>query len=289
MEATTLINKILSAKSHRQVFTSDYKKEYRQISLLIHPDKCSLPKAQDAFDKLTEFKKNIEDGITFSDGICNITVKGKEIIFEGDSDLLKTSLKNYKILKAIADKQKSTFARYMPIKGEIMDGKLYFTTEEEAISVSNLTLEEEHVRWVLSRLLSYVAWLEKEEYVHTGINPESFCIAKNHGIYIISFYHLTKASSKLNTISAKYLTWYNPSIFKDKIAIPSIDLTMVKKSAIYLLGDRTGVGTPLKRKPIHEKLVEYLLKFETSSKDSFFEYRGLVKNVFGSKFHELEL
>lgn len=291
MEAEALIAKILSAKVPREILTpEEYKKDFRRLAQIIHPDHCSLPNAKDAFDKLNNFKEIFENGITFTDGVCSINVKGNEVVYEGDIDLLKTSYKNYKILKAIADKSKSTFARYMPIKGEIMDGKLYFTTEEDAIVVSSQTLIEEHVRWILRRLLSYAAWLEKEGFVHAGINPESFCIARNHGIYITSFYHVTKAQGKLKTVSGKYLSWYNPTALKEKIAVNSIDLTLLKKSAIYLLGDKTGVGTPLKRKgKVHEQLIEYLLKFEDNVFKSFDSYNELVEKVFGVNYHELKM
>lgn len=170
-----------------------------------------------------------------------------------------------------------------------IDSKGIITTDGNYYSLINKTLPEEHVRWILNRLLEFSAYMENLGYVHCGINPESLLVNPvNHGINIISFYHTIKTSSKVGTISAKYKNWYPASLFKNKVATSSIDIALSKGIACTLLGDPSGVGVKLK-KVISSPLSNFLIQSHNSAYETMIEYKNLLKNNYESKFYELKL
>jgi serine/threonine protein kinase len=160
---------------------------------------------------------------------------------------------------------------------------------KRAIPLGGLTLPQEHVNWVLSRLLEYTAYLAQVDFVHCGLMPENvFIVPENHGIIIISFYHLTRIGSTVKTISAKYKDWYPPELLQTKLATSGVDLEMVKKIAIYLLGDQSGAGVKL-RKTHNADFINFLIKRHDDPYNTYKEYRELLKNNFESKFHVLNI
>ena len=131
--------------------------------------------------------------------------------------------------------------------------------------------------------------MAQEGYVHCGINPESvFIVPETHGIIITSFYHLSLDDGRLRTISAKYQNWYPTEIFKEKRAKSIIDLELCKRTAAYLLGDKSGLGIKLKK--THNKdFINFLLNSHSNAFECYQAYRKMLKRNFEEKYHHLSL
>ena len=167
---------------------------------------------------------------------------------------------------------------------------LLATPPVRVVPLAGLTLPVEHVAWVLSRLLEFVAWLHQEGFCHAGLNPESLALApETHGLVAVSFYHLTSLNGPLTTISGKYRHWYPDVIFAEKRAVPGIDLALAQRTAVCLLGDPSGNGTRL-RGTVDDRLLTFLLRPHHNAYAAYDEYRKLLQQLFPKKqFHPLNL
>lgn len=272
---------ILAAQTYREVFTS--KEEYNTLVKKFHPDISTDKKASEIMQKLNEFKKIYDEGYKFKDESGDVVVKDLTIEFNGNST--GKSYSNYTLLKSKDDKDH--FHKYMP---KVVNNSLY-SSEYRIVPLLGLKLPHEHVNWILSRLLEYCSWLEEIGYVHCGINPKSvFIVPETHGIIISSYYHLTPLNRKVETINGEYINWYPSSLFKDKIAKSSIDIRLCKSLIIYLLGDKSGAGTKLKReKKVNQNMLSFLLENDTQVFTTYKKYRKLLKSNFPSKFHKLNI
>jgi len=286
MEVSELIKKILSSETIKVlVDMSDYDSSCKNIIKQIHPDKCSLPNANDAFIKFMELKNLFDGGFSFDDDAGKVTIKETIIKFEGNKDLIAKSVTNYNKLYNLAKSTKDGFVQYLP---ETFSGD-EMTLNANFLSLKDVVLPEEHVRWIINRLFEFSAYVERAGYVHAGLTLDSFLVNPiNHSIKVISFYHLRPINSKLETISAKYRMLYPASVFDKKLAENKIDVELVKRTGCLMLGDSSSMGVKLK-KTVSDALIQFLLRTSLNSIDNFYEYKKLLSDNYESKFYPLEL
>jgi len=294
MEEKQIIKRLLESKSAMDFFgnTPEWKKDYKAYSLKIHPDLCKEQNCAEAFTRLNRYKDELEKGLKHEDDAGSVTYNFKSVTIKGDVDFLKKSLTNYNKLMSLSDSASIAFKRYLPVSGRMTDdGELRFDLEFRSVPLSYLgDTEQLHVNWILSRMFEFSAWLTQVGFSHAGITPDSIYICpENHGMVCISFYHLTEIGSKLMTVSGKHQNLYPSYIFNDKVAVESLDLELSKRTAIYLLGDKSGTGTSLK-KTHNEDVIDFLQKKSKDAFETYNEYRTLLKNNFDTKqFHKLTI
>lgn len=284
-----LIDSILQAQSLLALFkTTDYKSVYREAVKLLHPDLCYLPAAADALIRLNELRLQYEKGRVITDDAGSIWSKDETVIFRGDSHLLEKSYRNLLQLKHLRGEAASHFQHYLPTHVRLSN-TIEAQFSHRALPLYGLQLPQEHVNWILSRLLEVVAWLAEEGFVHGGINPKSvFIVPETHGIILTSFYHMTREGERLRTVSAAYKNWYPASIFTDKRATSLIDIECCKRTAAYLLGDPSGLGIRLQKTHL-PPFIDFLLDHHTHPYDCYREYRKLLGQHFESRFIPLVL
>lgn len=290
MEANTAIATILKAKKIEDILdVSNIKSGFDAFIKLVHPDCCSLPQAHDATSKLIALRDVFEKGKTYTDDIGQYHTNGYFADFVGDKDFLKKSLDMYRRLKSFKDPSSLHFHRYLPETMEIQGDTLHVTFLHRAVPLYSLQLPQEHVNWILSRILECIAWFSQLGYVHAGITPASvFVVPETHGIIFTSFYHMTEIDRPLKTISARYRSWYPACTFDDKKAIPLIDIELGKKVAINLLGDPSGSGVRLK-KTHNNEFIDFVIRQHEDAYDTFKQYRALLDKLFEKKFYPLDL
>lgn len=287
------IRKILESKKPSDIFDlSKWKDQFRAWTIYLHPDKNTEPLAADALAVLLKYKKILENGIEFSDEICpKIIFKDNTLTFYGPMDKLKISYNNFNSIKGTVDNIATPFERYIPEKMELGADHLVVYLQHDPHLIHNVTLEEKHTRWFLNRLLEFSSLLnDKSGYTHAGLNPNSVLICpKEHGIQIVSFYHLIPVNSKMKSGVGihPYMSWYPAEIFSTKMSIPEIDLMMSKRLATYISGERSGFATSL-RGSFSDDLVNYLLTYDNTLLEGYFSYQDLL-NKSPRIFHELNL
>lgn len=286
-EAELLIQTILKATRPEEVVPSGaWLTGYKRIMRLIHPDTCSLPQAGLAAARLNALKLVFEKGVVYSDESGAYHSDGYKAQYEGDEALLKKSWDNYRRLRAAGP---AHLLKYLPRDMQWVHGKLAVHFTQRAVPLSGLQLPQEHVNWVLSRLLELVALVEEAGFVHGGLNPESvFVVPETHGIQVGTFYHLAPIGTQVSTLSGRYKSWYPPRLFDDKRARPATDLELAKKIAIALLGDPSGSGVKLK-KTHHAAFMDFVIRQDDVPYIAYRQYRDLLQQHFEKKFHILHL
>jgi len=289
MKLDELIHKINNSHGIADLFGSGHwKKAYRQAIMQLHPDKTSNPKAIAAIHKLNKMRVAYEKGHYIQDDAGEIISKNHSAIFQGNHLLLRQSLTNYQKLMSLNNRAALHFHNYLPSSIKMKDG-LKTCWPNTAFSLSGHQFPQRHVQWILSRLLEFSAWMAQEGFVHAGLHPESIWIVpKTHGIIIGSFYHLKRRGATIETISSKYQNWYPTDVFTHKKAISRIDIEMIKRTAVYLLGDSSGVGIKLKN-TITPTLLDFLLAEHQDPFQCFDQYRGLLKRNFKNEFHPMNI
>jgi hypothetical protein len=302
-----IIRKVIEAKTEAEFIDSgvfefeDGKlspSQVKEILKSIHPDICSLPGAAEATSKLNVWKDYFEEGKVFRDDAGEFKTNGFWLRSNnpGTDDKLaeniEWSIQNYDILSRSKPLESIHFRKYIPLSIAIETGAMNFefTFEKRSVPLSGLQLPQEHVNWILNRLLEYCTYLSQYGNMsHCGLNPESvFIVPETHGIQICSFYHMTKFGNKIGTISGKYSHWYPASVFQTKIASAAIDIECSKKIAAYLLGDPSGTGVRLK-KTHNEAFINFIVKQHTNAFEALEEYRAILAANFEKKFHHLSL
>jgi hypothetical protein len=291
MEQHEVIKSILAAKNYTNIFPDlkNWSGLYKTYAKQIHPDVCKLPNGSDALAKLNRFKDEINNGIKHKDDAGDIICKPYSITITGTPKLLKKSLDNWKILMSYTDDGAKHFQKYLPETGQILsDGKLEFTFYDRAVPLATLgVLPHEHVNWITNRMLEIAAWISEKGFVHCGINPDSvFIMPENHGAILTSFYHMTKIDDKVTTVSGRYKNFYPLYLFTNKKAAPSIDNELIKRTATYVLGDRSGSGTKL-RKTHNIEILDFLKKTDHNALASMELHKKVVKKNFETKYHIL--
>ena len=285
-----LIQKIIQANYLEQVLDVDeMDREFRKIYKIIHPDLCTDPQAHEAMIRLRDLKRKHIEGEIFKDDACQVRNHGTFMVFEGDHGAVQKSFRIYNSLMRLKDESSIHFQKYLPWQMNWTGHQLRVSFKHRVVPISGLQLPQHHVNWILSRLLEFSAWMAQIGYVHAGIHPESvFLVPETHGIVIGSFYHTTRINSKLESISGKYQNWYTPSVFTQKKAIPLIDTELAQKTAIYLLGDPSGVGIKLK-KTQNRAFVDFVIAQHREPYQCFLDYRKMLKDNFEKKFYPLDL
>ena len=285
-----LITKIKKARTYTEVFSDlvNWHDEYKEIAKRIHPDKCSLEGAQEALSKVNGYRDELNKGKTHKDDDGEVNYKVDKVTIKGNKETLTKSAKYLNQLLSYKEDMDISFQRYIPNKCLITDSTLELSLKERCIPLSSLgKLPQCHVNWILSRMIEFVGYLHLKGYVHAGINPDSVYIDPvNHGINVISFYHTTPIGQKLTTASGNYLHFYPEHVRTKKIATTDIDIELCKKTAIYLLGEHSGIGTPL-RKTHNPAFLDFISKSHSDTIECFKDYRTMINKNFEKKFVHL--
>lgn len=289
MNLDELIQKINNSHGIGELFgRENWKKAYRLAMMQLHPDKTNRADAIAALYKLNKMRAAYEKGYQFQDDAGEMQTTNHSVVFQGSHLLLNQSLVNYKRLTVLRNRAALHFHSYLPETMIAEDG-LKANWPVAAFSLSGRKFPQRHVQWILSRLLEFGAWLAQEGYVHAGLHPESiWVVPKTHGIIIGSFYHLKRRGAKLETVSGKYKNWYPTDVFTYKKAYSGIDVEMIKRTAVYLLGDQSGAGVKLK-KTVTPALLDFLLSEHQDVFQCYDEYRKLLKRNFKNEFHSMNI
>lgn len=287
MSLENLIQNIHRAHRIGELFVSaDWKRAYRAAVLQLHPDRCSHPEAAGALIRLNDLRAAHERGKLLVDDAGNLRAFDWGARFEGDRALLEQSQLNYNKLAVLRNRSAQHFQRFLPDHLSL-EKNLTASWSAVATALSGRSFPLHHVNWILSRMLEFCAWLSQESYVHGGLHPESiWLVPKTHGIIVGSFYHLQRKGARLTTVSANYQHWYPTAVFADKQAITQTDLEMCKRTAAYLLGDKSGSGVSLK-KTQPPAIVDFLLATHTDAYQCYDDFRQLLKAEFETKFHPM--
>lgn len=279
-----VIDVILKAIKYEDIFPVDGDVSYKGLMKWVHPDLNKDPRATDASAKLAKLVKDHTVGLTFTDDSGNYLCNYHWANYCGNLSVVDQGRKMQKKVLSTSTMQ---LKRYMPYSWED-DYKIVFL--DRALPLSGLTLPQDHVNWVVSRLLEFCMLVHHHTgTAHLGLTPDNiFIVPETHGVSVSGFYHATKLGDRMQTISAKYKSWYPASALASKKASEYVDIQMVKRIGAYLLGDRSGLGNKLIR--THNKdFVAFLTSYHDNSRDAFKAYREMIDKNFAKQFIHLNI
>lgn len=178
-----------------------------------------------------------EDVSTIYEGLSNDElIRLKISNDEQDNQLLENE---YKLLKEKKHLGLPSVISKLKINGRTT----LIMKKEEGLTPSELIKEygyipQEHIVWILERLLSLVGYLHSYRIVHGNIKPENIIIdVENHNVklmdYTLSIENANEQTSKYKIINEDYTPDYVSSTSK---VIPNADIYAIGKLAIYLMG-----------------------------------------------------
>jgi len=278
-----MIGRVLQA-THYLALAEGTAMTFREMLKAVHPDKCKHPQAQEATNRLLEMFRHFTSGTAFTDDSGDYLTNGHWVLFQGGAPVIAQAKRNQLEIVAGATEH---LKRYMPYT---WDSECRFLLSKRAVPLVNLTLPQEHVNWVVSRLLEFCMLLHRHTgRAHLGLTPaQVMLVPETHDIAVAGFYHLAGLNSRVSTISGAYRHWYPGQMLRDKKATENADLEMVKRMGAYLLGDRSGLGTAL-RKTHHREFVDFLLSSDDDSLACYEKYREMLDRNFPSQFIHLNI
>ena len=178
-----------------------------------------------------------EDVSTIYEGISNDElIRLKISNDEQDNNLLE---EEFKLLGELNHLGLPTAISKLKINGRTT----LIIKKEEGLDVSELKKEygiipEEHIAWILERLLSIIGFLHSNKIVHGNIKPENIIIdVENHNVklmdYTLCIKNANEQTSKYRIINEDYTPKY---VDANARVIPNVDIYAVGKLAIDLIG-----------------------------------------------------
>lgn len=279
-----LIDRVMDARHYSALQPDDIHANFRDILKMIHPDKCRHPKAQEATHHLLAMHRHFISGTAGTDDSGTYLTNNHWVLYQGEGAMVTDARQRQ---QHIASKGTEHLRRYMPY---VWEGANLLVLERRAVPLAGLTLPQEHVNWVVSRLLEFCMLLHGHtDHAHLGLTPAHvMLVPETHGIAVAGFYHATALGARASTISAAFRHWYPEQLMRDKHAAEYVDLEMVKRLGAYLLGDRSGLGTSLIRSH-HPAFVDFLLSADTDSIACYEKYRTMLAQHFPSRFIHLNI
>lgn len=303
--ASDLIERINTAKNFTQVFENgrgldEWKTSYIEMAKILHPDICKEGGAHEALSKLNHLKDFMEQGIPLNDEVGEIRTHYNKIVIKGDKKFIDRSHQNYTVLVGLKEDSAKNFQRYLPqnviypafAPGSPDQGSYQIELKDPAVPLAHLIppVDQKHVNWIVSRMIELAGWFRQIGYTHGGMTPHSiFVVPKTHGIICTTFYHMTKLGNPMNTVSGPFATFYPAKLFTAKKATMDIDVEMAKRIGIYLLGDKSGNGTILRKSPnINQPMLAVLQRYQQDPYLAFKEYRSTLEKEFKKEFIPME-
>lgn len=297
MSQQETIDKIRSAVMLEQLIDiTKFDEEAKKILMQVHPDRCSLPGANDAFLKINKLRTEFKDGFVYPDDIGDVTTNRYWVTIKdlSSTGYLQKSYDNYlKLLNSKTPASELIRKMNLPNNVTLKDDLLKMDLPGRAVPLKDISgLKQEHLNWLFSRLLDFSACIAASGFIHGGITPESvYVLPKEHGVCMTTYYHMHQVGQPIKSASGLHFNWYPKEITStgEKIKQGScIDLEMAKKCVIWAAGDKSGSGTML-RKTLHPGFVDMLLSHDEDPVELRSRYREWVAKNFEKKFVECVL
>lgn len=274
---------------------SDIKSRYNQLVKLVHPDVCSDLRASDAFAKLKYWHDIAINGYQYKDESGGIIFKNNTLRFTGSKNakLLKISYDNFHKLKNKLSNSgiDDVAVKYIPENMYWSGNELIVTLKRRSINLLNLKLEEKHCRWLLNRLMEFSCYSNVIGYNHNGLGPYSvFCTPDDHGIQVISFYHMMKVNHRMETISGLLNSWYPAQVRNNKLSSGNTDIQLSKFwIGSLLLGEFSIEPWYKLQGKIDGRFLNILKSGSVNCNVSLIELKDYYKTLSDKSFHILNL
>lgn len=264
MDAKALIDQILQAKYCGDFFEegteSSIRSKFRECAKLVHPDVCSDPRAEEAFNHLAKLNDRAMECIRLGcwDETDMLRLPGKpkiryrhsiwfelgkryvtddQVIWVLDSDKEKY-LKRYvhAELTYKDGKMAAMYTKRMPVVTDFTNQAIFLKKDPKEfpmdlfLSAYGDKLTARDIAWMISRMCDLLCFLHFQGLTLNGIEPENLFI--NPDTHTISIYggwwYATKIGQKMIGVSKNIYNIMPFDIRNTKIASPATDIESVR-------------------------------------------------------------
>lgn len=151
---------------------------------------------------------------------------------------------------------------------ELNDGSVLFIYDRSGILMSDLlalhVIPNEHVAWMISRMINLACYLEFEKISHAGLSPDCLMVnLEKHSVSIVGPpIFLTRFGKRPVSVPARTIGSCNWLKKKEEVANFKIDVSLVKETALNLFRDS---GVTLGQKGVRKEITKWLLTPPTGS------------------------
>lgn len=305
------------------------KSNYKKLINYWHPDKQNTSdsnifiRVRNAYKKVNHvnlqkltFKNNTnnkEYEVTYkykkAISIGNYYVGEKFILYEINKncfDLYNNYLKTIENLKYHNISMEKEFSQYINKNQIFTENKnetnyILLNKESDEIilqdlinyyKLKNQIINPKHVAWIISSMLNNACFIKYNNLVYSSFLPENYLVnIKKHTGHLNFWFFTNILNEKIKFLSKQALDNIGSSILNQKITKSSIDLDLIKYSAMKMLGAHNSI-TLKQNKEIPVDLINWIIS--PSEEDVFNEYKNwqnkVLINSFGiRKFEKLDL
>ena len=120
---------------------------------------------------------------------------------------------------------------------------------------------QEHMVWMLDRLLSVLGYLHINRVIHGNIEPGNIMVRpRDHNVYLIDYlFAVVDPGASRETIQGCTEGFAAPEVFQKKLPIPPMDIYALGKSMVFLLGG--DIETNKIPSKVDKRIRDFLLRF----------------------------
>ena len=289
-----------------------------------HPDRNTEPKAHEVFCYLTELYNRLGSYLTYTHGGNIVTFKqrcetsfalGKVYHHESgvaivlDANRVKFSdyfVENLKKVREIVDKEerfKDKIAPFVPHLHKVSDDKRTIVvripkgTVNLGLLLNSQPIPPRAAVWMVSRMLNHAVLMDYCGLVHNAFGLDSFWVntVDHTGVDVLGYFFAVPHGEKLRSLPQESLECYPMKALAAKVADRTVDIRLIKKAGIRLMGDLTGTGMTLKAsEDLPQSLIDWLRSPTMESKPKLDVYKewmnDLLPKIFGERrFYKWEI
>ena len=220
-------------------------------------------------------------------GVTNICLKISKDI--DDNHLLKNESR---ILELINHKSIPTFIdNFLSNDGNEINVIKKVDDSYDLVKIKQMFpqgVPQEHVVWMMDRLLSVIGYLHTNDIIHGGIEPSNILITpSNHNAILIDYVFAIDEASKFDMKYYGVNDFSAPEIDGDAVPHPATDMYSFGKTMEYILVDDGGNFPVTVDKRIQKFLSGFLQKNPVNrlndAWESWHKLKLLREEIFGSK------
>lgn len=237
---------------------------------------------------------------------CRDTARDERVILKvardsRNNDLIEREATTLRVLNA-ATKHTKVVRFFLPTllesttlpdkrRANVLDCTLAAVPLAELRTRGGRPLDPRHAVWMLNRGLVVLEATHANGIIHGAVTPSHLVItAANHGAQLIGWGHSVEVGKRISVLSSPWKDLYAPEVLLKQPATPAVDVFMLARSLIYVMGPDWKRTTPFGMQTFLESMC--ILNPARRARDVtelYEHWRVLQKKIYETRFVPLEL
>jgi hypothetical protein len=150
-----------------------------------------------------------------------------------------------------------------------------------------MPIAPEHTAWMVSRMMNIACYLNWAGLSHCAISPEFLLVdLEGHGVALTGpTSYMTKIGERPEAVPARTFSAVPSLSMKETVASPKIDLSLIRRTALTLMGERTKASFKnwLLLPPAVNAFKDYEGWCKALGKRTFVKYPTTAQEIYNGK------